>query len=636
MASAPQTPTSLHQDPATKPVTVTATTTAAPKGSKKPTDAAPIAHQEALTTSTPRAPAAAAARNNHESRLPTRHVLHRTFDSSFPGCNWVAIRHRRTHLATRRQRKTWSPTNAAAFPVFAYDPVRPRQQLSSTLRRRLSSPANWPANVILTAQLVGVLEHVKAACAERGDKKGKRWWDALCAARWPLNFTSTGKARAVQPVAPVGWPREGVREGDKVVDTEEGGRMAVVGGGCDGEGEGKGSRVEVVESEAEGSTMHLGDALRERVDEISVTADEGGGGGARETTGTSGKRPAAEDWRIDDTAHKRFLSDMQGSIMRLKRSYDEAKTESVQIPPHVRDKELRRLADLEAEKSKDAAHIQELEAEVEKEKARNQSHATKLEALMQAVRGLEAQSSDASEKLDNLNVLFYSAFKHMIYLRYQLNGANAQLEGANKTDAQKTTMLKDQQIEIEELEKRGKDLLLQTEQYQENIECLSRSGGTSNTKITELQTSLEEWQSRAQELQTQNENDRKILETLEQEASTQQSKIGVLEETLKDHQSRAQMVQSENERESAKLQESQTQVMELTAKLEVAAKREKRLEESLGFVAHTMLDMIGGGQKDANTVGNAPGGPANGADVIAEQDGLKTLLEQLLAGQNGE
>ncbi|KAK0650408.1 M protein [Lasiodiplodia hormozganensis] len=634
MASAPQTPTSLQDDPATEPVTATANTTAAPKAHKKPTDVAPMPQQEALTTGTPRpaAAAAAAARNSHE-RLPTRHILHRTFDSSFPGCDWAAIRHRRIHLAGPRKRKTWSPANASAFPVFAYDPVRTRQPGSAQRR----GPANWPANVILTAQLVGVLEHVKAACAEKGDKGGKRWWDALCAARWPLNFTSTGKARAVQPVAPVGWPREGVREGDRVVDAEEGGGLAVVGGGGGGdgeEGEGKGSGVEVVESEAE-SMVQLDDALREHVqDETSVTAD-GGGGGARETTGTSGKRPA-EDWRIDDAAHKRFLSDMQGSIMRLKKSYDEAKTESVQIPPHVRDKELRRLADLEAEKNKDAARIQELEAEVEKEKVRNQSHATKLETLLQAVRDVEAQSNDASEKLDNLNLLFYSAFRHMVYLHHQLNGAKAQLEEATKTEAQKTSMLKDQQIEIKELEKRGKELLLQTEQYQASIECLGRNGATSNTKITELQTSLEEWQSRAQEPQTQNENDRKILEALEQEASTQQSKIGFLEETLKYHQSRAQMVQSENEREHAKLKESQTQVAELTAKLEVAAKREKRLEESLGFVAHTMLDMIGGGQKDANMVGNASGGLADGADVIAEQDGLKTLLEQLLAGQNDE
>lgn len=146
--------------------------------------------------------------------------------------------------------------------------------------------------------MVGVLEHVKAACAKNGDGGGKRWWEALCAARWPLNFTGTGKARAVQPVAPVGWPREGVREGEKVVDAEEGVMVAVVGSGGDGEG-----GVEVVASKAE-STVQL-DALRERVDETSATADDGGGGARN--TGVSDKRPA-EDWRIDDAAHKRFLS----------------------------------------------------------------------------------------------------------------------------------------------------------------------------------------------------------------------------------------------------------------------------------------------------------------------------------------
>lgn len=222
----------------------------------------------------------------------------------------------------------------------------------------------------------------------------------------------------------------------------------------------------------------------------------------------------------------------------------------------------------------------------------------------------------------------------MAYLRNQLNGAKAQLEEATKTDTQKTSMLKDQQIEIEKQEKCRKDVQAQIERYQENIECLSRNGAISNTKIIELQKSLEEWQSQAKVLQTQTENDRKSLKTLEQEASTQQSKIGALEEKLGDTQSLAYMLHAQNESEHAKLQESQTQVTELTAKLEVAAKRERRLEESLGFVAQTMLDMIG---KDAaNPAEKVPGELANGADVIAEQDGLKTLLEQLLAGQNGE
>lgn len=328
------------------------------------------------------------------------------------------------------------------------------------------------------------------------------------------------------------------------------------------------------------------------------------------------------------------LQDMQGSIMRLKKSYDEAKTESVQIPPHVRDKELRKLADLEAEKSKDTTRIQALEAEVRKEKAQNQSHTAKLETLLQAVRDVEAQSHDASERLNTLDVLFGSAFRHMIGLRIQLNRANAQLEEATRTNTQKTNKLKDRQIEIEKQEKCRKDLQAQIERYQESIECLSRNGAASNTKIIELQKSLEEWQSQAKVLQTQTENDRKSLKTLEQEASTQQSKIGALGEKLGDTQSLAYMLHAQNESEHAKLQDSQTQVTELTAKLEVAAKRERRLEESLGFVAQTMLDMIG---KDANPAGKVTGEQVTkSADVIAEQDGLKTLLEQLLAGQNCE
>lgn len=101
------------------------------------------------------------------------------------------------------------------------------------------------------------------------------------------------------------------------------------------------------------------------------------------------------------------LQDMQGSIMRLKKSFDEAKTESVQIPSLVRDQELRRLANLEVEKSEDTAHIQELEAELPKEQALNQTHVTKLETLQQTVRDLEAQSRDTSGKLNTYNALFY-------------------------------------------------------------------------------------------------------------------------------------------------------------------------------------------------------------------------------------
>lgn len=97
-----------------------------------------------------------------------------------------------------------------------------------------------------------------------------------------------------------------MKEGDEVVDAEEG-VMAVVGSsGDDGEG-GRGTGKERVVVASKAKSMMHSNALRKHVDETSVPADDGGGGGGARKTGISGKRPA-EDWRIDDAAHKRFLS----------------------------------------------------------------------------------------------------------------------------------------------------------------------------------------------------------------------------------------------------------------------------------------------------------------------------------------
>lgn len=187
-------------------------------------------------------------------------------------------------------------------------------------------------------QMANVIEVMKTACREKKDEAGRQALEAMCAERWPLNFNERGRPYREQPVAPEGWGRGAVKERmaeeekrveeekkrkrkERVMRANEMARQrqekmekkekqkAL------GVGAAKSSANEKVEGGA--AEMHPQDQRR-RMEASTPDGKEG----ARQSSAREVQLPQAdpvngeastlkrkaEDWRIDDAAHKRFLS----------------------------------------------------------------------------------------------------------------------------------------------------------------------------------------------------------------------------------------------------------------------------------------------------------------------------------------
>lgn len=181
--------------------------------------------------------------------------------------------------------------------------------------------------------MVNVIEVMKTACREKKDEAGRQVLEAMCAERWPLNFNERGRPYREQPVTPEGWGRGAVKERmaeeEKRVEEENERVMRA--------NEMARQRQEKMEGKEKQRALGVGAAkssANERVEggaaemqpqdqhqRMEASTPDGKEGSQQSFTRevqlpqadpvnveASTLKRKAEDWRIDDAAHKRFLS----------------------------------------------------------------------------------------------------------------------------------------------------------------------------------------------------------------------------------------------------------------------------------------------------------------------------------------
>ncbi|KAL0257046.1 hypothetical protein SLS55_007856 [Diplodia seriata] len=96
-----------------------------------------------------------------------------------------------------------------------------------------------------------------------------------------------------------------------------------------------------------------------------------------------------EDWRIDDVAHKRLFSEVQGKIAHLRTSYNDAKKSRL---------DPKKMADLESKASDNARRIKELENEVKERDTRIEKIEHHKSCIAGSLRQLRIDHEDVREK----------------------------------------------------------------------------------------------------------------------------------------------------------------------------------------------------------------------------------------------
>ncbi|GME24065.1 Autophagy-like protein 11 [Neofusicoccum parvum] len=455
------------------------------------------------STSHPTTVPPAAATPRAAPRPGRHHPLHdHPSLAQFQGLTWAAASTRPLYRDTPVTKSPKhpcdsNPLNPGTWPLY----VR-------THWKTERGPRRWAAGVVLTAQMVGVVEIVKNSCRDRAERQE---WAEVCAERWPLNFNRRGKAYKLQPVAPAGWEEEARGEAAGA-GKGGGGEEGVVGGA-------KGKQRAVPEGQEGG-------------------ASDGGEAQMVETV-----KRKADDWRIDGASHKRFLSDMQGTIARLKKSYDEVKRERGQVPPHVREEEKRRLADLEASVQKDTARIRELESLVKGHERHIQELKEKKEEDAACILQLESQSRDSGEKFQALTALCSDYKQSIDHLKGSISTINGEKEWFKSKNCETAEMLKEQPLRAEKLQATIKEQDILIEQGRINIQNLQASSASLSSKIVDCLKLEKDLQLRLR--WHRNQYNEKVKE-----------------------------------------------IRQLRTQLEQAEQRENGLEESLRFVTATILDIV--------------------------------------------
>ncbi|EOD49618.1 hypothetical protein UCRNP2_3607 [Neofusicoccum parvum UCRNP2] len=484
------------------------------------------------STSHPTTVPPAAATPRAAPRPGRHHPLHdHPSLAQFQGLTWAAASTRPLYRDTPVTKSPKhpcdsNPLNPGTWPLYA-----------RTHWKTERGPRRWAAGVVLTAQMVGVVEIVKNSCRDRAERQE---WADVCAERWPLNFNRRGKAYKLQPVAPAGW--------------EEGARGEAAGGGKGGGGEegavgrwegggAKGKQRAVLEGQ-EGGASDGCEAQVGSGEEMApllppqVVDQEGGNVEMVETV-----KRKADDWRIDGASHKRFLSDMQGTIARLKKSYDEAKRERGQVPPHVREEEKRRLTDLEASVKKDMARIQELESLVREHERHIQELKEKKEEDAACIIQLEFRGRDSDEKFQALTALCSDYKQSIDHLKGSISTINGEKEWFKSKNCETAEMLKEQLLCAEKLQATIKEQNILNEQGRINIQNLQASSASLSSKIVDCLKLEKDLQLRIR--WHRNQYNEKVKE-----------------------------------------------IRQLRTQLEQAEQRENGLEESLRFVTATILDIV--------------------------------------------
>ncbi|KAF4307429.1 hypothetical protein GTA08_BOTSDO03497 [Botryosphaeria dothidea] len=327
---------------------------------------------------------------------------------------------------------------------------------------------------------------------EKKDEAGRQVLEAMCAERWPLNFNERGRPYREQPVTPEGWGRGAVKERmaeeEKRVEEENERVMRA--------NEMARQRQEKMEGKEKQRALGVGAAkssANERVEggaaemqpqdqhqRMEASTPDGKEGSQQSFTRevqlpqadpvnveASTLKRKAEDWRIDDAAHKRFLSELQGRFSRL---HEGAKKEMA---------EARRVTELKENALKDTVRIQELESELDEYQLELGHYVTKLKLVESTCDDWQKMTEECKE-----------------HNRLQ----QSQLEAAKAANAQCVNQLEMEKSSAEGLGETIKDFQLKIDEKIAEIGCLQSAAVQTQSRITGLEKAKEDSQSRIQSL----------------------------------------------------------------------------------------------------------------------------------------
>ncbi|KKY21769.1 hypothetical protein UCDDS831_g04024 [Diplodia seriata] len=183
-----------------------------------------------------------------------------------------------------------------------------------------------------------------------------------------------------------------------------------------------------------------------------------------------------ENWRIDDAAHKRLFSEVQGKIAHLKTSYNDAKKSRL---------DPKKMADLESKANDNARRIQELENKVKERDTRIEKIEHHKSSIASSLRQLRIDHGDVWAKCNLMTTICEDRNMKIQLSEVEAKKAQEQIKALLSSAGETAAILTEKKEKIQRLE-------ADAERYTIDMEFLKNKTKIMDSEIRNYLSLLQE------------------------------------------------------------------------------------------------------------------------------------------------